>query len=37
MIVTKLAPPVLIADLGVGVLDGAMVETAAYVMEIKTS
>ena len=37
MIVTKLAPPVLIADLGVGVLDGAMVETAAYVMEVKTS
>ena len=27
------APPAIVADLGVGVLDGAMVETAAYCLE----
>ena len=27
------APPVIVADLGIGVLDGAMVETAAYCLE----
>jgi hypothetical protein len=27
------APPVVVADLGIGVLDGAMVETAAYCLE----
>lgn len=27
------APPVIVADLGLGVLDGAMVETAAYCLE----
>lgn len=30
------APPVLVADLGVGVLDSAMVETAAYCLEAKS-
>jgi hypothetical protein len=29
------APPVLFADLGYGVLDGAMVETAAYCLEVE--
>ena len=29
------APPVLFADLGAGVLDSAMVETAAYCLEVK--
>jgi hypothetical protein len=28
------APPVVVADLGIGVLDGAMVETAAYCLEV---
>ena len=28
------APPILVADLGLGVLDGAMVETAAYCLEL---
>ena len=32
-IVLKAAPPVVIADLGFGVLDSAVVETAAYVLE----
>ena len=27
------APPVVVADLGIGVLDDAMVETAAYCLE----
>ena len=27
------APPVLLADLGMGVLDGAMVETSAYCLQ----
>ncbi|RWM12912.1 MAG: SAM-dependent methyltransferase [Mesorhizobium sp.] len=29
------APPILFADLGAGVLDGAMVETAAYCLEVR--
>jgi hypothetical protein len=32
-IILKKAPPVVVADLGIGVLDGAMVETAAYCLE----
>ena len=32
-ILLKEAPPVVFADLGVGVLDSAMVETAAYCLE----
>jgi hypothetical protein len=34
-VVLRLAPPVVFADLGAGVLDGAMVETAAYCLEAK--
>ena len=34
-IVLKLAPPVVFADLGAGVLDSAMVETAAYCLEAR--
>ncbi|MEU8266378.1 DNA methyltransferase [Sphaerisporangium sp. NPDC049002] len=34
-IVLKKAPPVVFADLGNGVLDGAMVETAAYCLEAR--
>jgi hypothetical protein len=30
------APPVVVADLGSGVLDGAKVETAAYCLEVAT-
>lgn len=30
------APPVVFADLGAGVLDGAMVETAAYCLEVRS-
>jgi hypothetical protein len=33
-ILLKKAPPVLVADLGAGVLDNAMVETAAYCLEV---
>jgi len=33
-IVLKHAPPVVFADLGAGVLDSAMVETAAYCLEV---
>ena len=32
-ILLKKAPPVVVADLGYGVMDGAMVETAAYCLE----
>jgi 23S rRNA G2069 N7-methylase RlmK/C1962 C5-methylase RlmI len=32
-VILKMAPPVVFADLGAGVLDGAMVETAAYCLE----
>ena len=32
-IILKEAPPVVFADLGYGVLDGAMVEVAAYCLE----
>ena len=32
-IILKTAPPVVFADLGAGVLDSAMVETAAYCLE----
>jgi type I restriction-modification system DNA methylase subunit len=32
-ILLKTAPPVIVADLGYGVLDSAMVETAAYCLE----
>jgi hypothetical protein len=35
-IILDTAPPVVFADLGQGVLDGAMVEVAAYVLERKT-
>lgn len=34
-IILKEAPPVVFADLGYGVLDSAMVETAAYCLEVK--
>lgn len=34
-VVLKKAPPVVFADLGSGVLDGAMVETAAYCLEVR--
>jgi hypothetical protein len=34
-IILKQAPPVVFADLGAGVLDSAMVETAAYCLEVK--
>jgi hypothetical protein len=34
-IVLKTAPPVVFADLGAGVLDSAMVETAAYCLEVQ--
>lgn len=34
-IVLPKAPPVVVADLGLGVLDGAMVEVAAYCLEAK--
>ncbi len=34
-IVLAKAPPVAVADLGVGVLDSAMVETAAYCLEVR--
>lgn len=34
-ILLKVAPPVAVADLGYGVLDGAMVETAAYCLEVR--
>ena len=34
-VVLKLAPPVVFADLGAGVLDSAMVETAAYCLEAR--
>ena len=33
-IILKEAPPVVFADLGYGVLDGAMVEVAAYCLEV---
>jgi hypothetical protein len=33
-IILKTAPPVVFADLGAGVLDSAMVETAAYCLEV---
>jgi hypothetical protein len=33
-VVLELAPPVVVADLGLGVMDDAMVEAAAYVLEI---
>jgi type I restriction-modification system DNA methylase subunit len=35
-ILLKTAPPVVVADLGYGVLDSAMVETAAYCLELST-
>ena len=35
-ILLKTAPPVVFADLGYGVLDSAMVETAAYCLEART-
>jgi type I restriction-modification system DNA methylase subunit len=35
-IILENAPPVVFADLGQGVLDGAMVETAAYCLESRT-
>ena len=35
-ILLKSAPPVVVADLGYGVLDGAMVETAAYCLEARS-
>ena len=35
-VVLKSAPPVVFADLGAGVLDSAMVETAAYCLEART-
>jgi hypothetical protein len=35
-ILLKMASPVVFADLGAGVLDGAMVETAAYCLEART-
>jgi hypothetical protein len=35
-VLLKIAPPVVVADLGQGVLDGAMVETAAYCLEART-
>ncbi|HVY60369.1 MAG TPA: DNA methyltransferase, partial [Planctomycetota bacterium] len=34
-VLLQLAPPAVVADLGVGVLDSAMVETAAYCLESK--
>ncbi len=34
-ILLKTAPPVVFADLGAGVLDSAMVETAAYCLEVR--
>lgn len=34
-IVLAKAPPVIFADLGAGILDGAMVETAAYCLELR--
>lgn len=34
-IILKQAPPVVFADLGYGVLDSAMVETAAYCLEVR--
>jgi hypothetical protein len=36
-LVLRHAPPVVFADLGYGVLDGAMVETAAYCLEARRS
>ena len=33
ILLIKFAPPVVVADLGMGVLDNAMVETAAYCLE----
>lgn len=33
-IVLKRTPPLVFADLGFGVLDGAMVEVAAYCLEV---
>jgi hypothetical protein len=35
-ILIKTAPPVVFADLGYGVLDSAMVETAAYCLEVRS-
>jgi hypothetical protein len=34
-VLLKKAPPVVLADLGIGVLDSAMVETCAYCLEVK--
>lgn len=35
-ILLRQAPPVVVADLGYGVLDSAMVETAAYCLEARS-